>query len=71
MMGRYGQATADRVAIASPLSQAEMAGWAGLSREAIVKALGALRALGWITSNGRTITVVDAASIRDRASVAP
>lgn len=69
MMGRYGERVDEQVSIASPLSQSEIAGWAGLSREAIVKALGALRTLGWITSNGRTITVVDAASVRARASV--
>lgn len=68
MMGRYGEVSAEEVSICSPLSQSEIAGWAGLSREAIVKALAALRALGWIASNGRTITVLDAESIRTRAS---
>jgi len=67
MMDRYGRPNGGRVEIAAPLSQSELGGWAGLSREAVVKALAALRALGWVTTTGRTITVLDAAALRARA----
>lgn len=70
MMARYGQAAADdHVAITTPLSQSEIAGWAGLSREAVVKALAALRALGWITTSGRIITIVDPTAVEVRAGI--
>ena len=67
MMDRYGHPDGGRVEIAAPLSQTELGGWTGLSREAVVKALAALRALGWITATGRSITVLDPEAIRTRA----
>jgi len=70
MMDRYGHPDGNRVDVAAPLSQSELGGWTGLSREAVVKALSALRALGWIATTGRTITVIDAAALRVRAGVA-
>jgi CRP-like cAMP-binding protein len=69
MMERYGERDGASVTIPSPLSQTDLAGWSGLSREAVVKALGALRALEWITTSGRTITVTDPAALRARAGV--
>jgi CRP/FNR family transcriptional regulator, cyclic AMP receptor protein len=53
MMDRYGRPDGDRVIIDAPLSQADIAAWAGLSREAVVKALHALRVLGWVTTGAR------------------
>jgi CRP-like cAMP-binding protein len=57
--------------LTAPLSQQEIGSWAGLSREAVVKALHALRCLGWIHTGGRTITVLDPAAVRARAAVDP
>jgi CRP/FNR family transcriptional regulator, cyclic AMP receptor protein len=68
MMARYGRGAAGAV-ITAPLSQSEIAGWSGLSREAVVKTLAALRALGWIEMNGRTITVLDPVALKARASI--
>lgn len=68
MMDRYGHANGERVDIAPPLSQSEVGAWAGLSREAVVKSLAALRALGWVATTGRTITVIDPAAVRARAN---
>ncbi len=51
-----------------PVSQADLASWMGLSREAVVKALRTMRELGWITSRGRDIALVDVDAIRLRAS---
>jgi CRP/FNR family cyclic AMP-dependent transcriptional regulator len=69
MMDRYGRPNGAKMEIIAPLSQTEIAGWAGLSREAVVKALAALRALGWLTTKGHTITVIDPAAVRARAQV--
>lgn len=49
------------------LNQTELAQWAGLSREAVVKALARLRALGWITTDGSQITIVDSTALTARA----
>jgi hypothetical protein len=45
-----------------------MAAWAGMSREAVVKALSSLRRLGWVENTGNTYRLLDAAAIRARAS---
>jgi CRP-like cAMP-binding protein len=69
LMARYGRPDEITVTITAPLSQQEIGSWAGLSREAVVKALHALRSLGWIETHGRTITVADPAAVRLRAAV--
>jgi CRP-like cAMP-binding protein len=69
LAGRYGQAEEDGgVVIRSPVSQSELAAWTGLSREAVVKALRALRQLGWIENRGRKIIIRDVESVQDRAT---
>ncbi len=55
------------VRLTLPFSQTDLAGWAGLSREAIVKALQALRQLGWVTVDGRTIELLQPAAVARRA----
>lgn len=66
---RYGRALADgRVLVELPFSQTDLANWAGLSREAVVKGLRSLRSLGWIESDGRSITVLDEAALATRAA---
>ena len=65
---RYGQVQADgRVVVQVPFSQADLANWAGLSREAVVKGLRSLRSLGWIDSDGNRITLLDEPALADRA----
>jgi CRP-like cAMP-binding protein len=54
--------------VESPVSQADLAAWTGLSREAVVKALRALRQLGWIENRGRTIAIRDIERLRHRAA---
>src|SRR5438270_3218265 len=56
---RYGEKAEAGVRIVVPLSQDELAGWAGSSREAFAKALRKLRILGWIETGRRQITVLD------------
>jgi CRP/FNR family cyclic AMP-dependent transcriptional regulator len=65
---RYGEDDGDGIRIRLPLSQEELAGWAGASREAVVKALRKLRALGWITTARREIRVVDLPALVRRSS---
>jgi CRP/FNR family cyclic AMP-dependent transcriptional regulator len=56
---RYGEEADGVVCIRLPLSQEELAGWAGASREAVVKALRKLRARGWIETGRREIRILD------------
>jgi CRP/FNR family transcriptional regulator, cyclic AMP receptor protein len=65
---RYGEQEADAVVVHSPVNQSELASWTGLSREAVVKALRALRQLEWIDVQGRTFVVRDLDRLRGRAT---
>lgn len=57
------------VEIRLPITQDELAGWSGCSREAVGKALQALRARGWVRTGRRSIVVVDPQGLRSRARV--
>ena len=50
-----------------PMTQQDLASFSGLSREAVVKGLGALRALEWIRTSGRTVELLDEVAIAARA----
>ena len=50
------------------ITQDDLAGWTGSSREAAAKALHDLRDRGWITTARRTITVIDLDGLRSRAN---
>ncbi len=65
---RYGQEQADLTEVTAPFHQGEIAAWSGMSREAVVKGFRQLRSLGWLTIEGRTLTLHDVAAIRRRAS---
>lgn len=64
---RFGVPTAGGTEIALPLSQDELAGWVGSSREAVSKSLRALRAAGWIRTGRLAVTVLDLESLRRRS----
>ena len=64
---RFGTASPEGVRIELPLSQDELAGWTGSSREAVTKALRALREEGWIQTGRLRVTVRDLDALRDRA----
>jgi CRP-like cAMP-binding protein len=67
MAERFGEPSEDGVAIALPFTQDELAGWTGASREAVSKALGALRTAGWIRTSRMRVVVRDLAALRERA----
>jgi CRP/FNR family cyclic AMP-dependent transcriptional regulator len=60
----HGVEQADGVTITLPISQEELAGWTGSSREAVTKALRTLRDLGWIETGRRSISVRDREALR-------
>jgi CRP/FNR family transcriptional regulator, cyclic AMP receptor protein len=49
------------------ITQEELAGWTGSSREAVIRALRTLRELGWIATRRRGITLLDVEMLRRRA----
>ena len=66
MLDRYGSSEGpNRVTI--PLAQHEIAAMTGLSREAVVKGLRALRSLDWIDMQTRELTILDEPAMRARA----
>jgi CRP-like cAMP-binding protein len=64
LVERHGETTDDGIAITLPLSQEELAGWTGSSREAVAKALQTLRALECIRTERRRIIVLDEEELR-------
>ncbi len=65
---RFGESSSKGVRITVPLSQQELAGWTGSSREAVSKALRSLRARGYIETARRGITVLDIDALQRRAT---
>jgi CRP-like cAMP-binding protein len=63
---RFGDEVAQGVEIQLPISQEELAGWTGCSRDSVVKALQAMRGLGWIETQRRRIVVRDIDALRRR-----
>ena len=66
---RHGEPEGDAVQVDSPISQEDLAEWAGLSRDAVVKALKTMRGLGWIETGRRSITIHDLEAVRQRGEI--
>ncbi|MGI5285902.1 Crp/Fnr family transcriptional regulator [Nonomuraea polychroma] len=64
---RYGEKTNSGVRVALPLSQDELAGWTGASREAVSKALRTLRDRGLIETGRRRVLIHDLDGLKKRA----
>ncbi|MCG5217796.1 Crp/Fnr family transcriptional regulator [Streptosporangium sp. KLBMP 9127] len=64
---RYGEPSGGGVRVALPLSQDELAGWTGASREAVSKSLRALRDRGLIATGRRRVVIHDLEGLRKRA----
>ncbi len=67
LSAEHGVPAGEGVEITLPLSQDELAGWTGSSREAVGKALHMLRDLGWVETGRRRVTVLDLEALRRRA----
>jgi len=65
---RFGSDCAAGTAIDLPISQEELAGWVGCSREAVSRALQTMRDLGWVETERRRITVLDLDALHARAA---
>jgi CRP-like cAMP-binding protein len=63
LSGRFGSAAEEGTEILLPISQDELAGWAGSSLESVGRALATMRRLGWIETRRRRIRVLDAAAL--------
>ena len=68
---RFGEPIEDTLRIDLPITQEELAGWSGCSREAVSKALQGMRALGWLETARREIIVRDRESLCARAGERP
>jgi CRP/FNR family transcriptional regulator, cyclic AMP receptor protein len=64
LVDRFGEPTDAGIRITLPLTQDELASWAGASREAVQKALRTLRDRGYLRTQRREITVVDIEGLR-------
>jgi CRP-like cAMP-binding protein len=65
---RFGETDGESgVLISLPLTQEELAGWIGSSREAVSKALNTLRTVGLIQTKRRAIAILDLEGLRKRA----
>jgi CRP-like cAMP-binding protein len=69
MADRFGAQGRESVSITAPLTQSDIAAWAGLSRESVVKSLHSLRRLGWVTTGPGTITVLEFAAVARRGAL--
>lgn len=64
---RFGSPGERGIEIALPLSQEDLASWAGASREAVSKALHQLRALRIVETGRRRVTVLEIDALRRQA----
>jgi CRP/FNR family cyclic AMP-dependent transcriptional regulator len=63
---RFGAPKGDGVRIELAITQEDLAGWTGSSREAVIRALRALRELGWIETRRRGVTLLEVEQLRRR-----
>jgi CRP-like cAMP-binding protein len=65
---RYGERADEGIVFVSPLTQEELAAWAGASRAGVAQALQTMRELRWIETQRRRIQVRDLAALRARGA---
>lgn len=56
---RFGELDGTSLLVKLPITQSELAGWVGASREAVVKALAVLRRLGYVETARREVRILD------------
>jgi CRP-like cAMP-binding protein len=64
---RFGEVGDDGTHIDVAITQEDLAGWTGSSREAVIRALRTLRELGWIETRRRGVTLLNVEMLRRRA----
>ena len=64
---RFGQTGDGGTHIDLAITQEDLAGWTGSSREAVIRALRTLRELGWIETRRRGVTLLDVEMLRQRS----
>ena len=64
----YGTDVGSGVEFALPITQDELAGWVGVSRQAVARALGEMRSAGWLTNRGKHVVLHDLQALGDQAS---
>lgn len=65
---RFGEESPEgEVRIDLPLTQEDLASWTGSSREAVSRALGTMRVLGWLSTSRRSVTVHDLEALTQRS----
>ncbi len=67
-LGQIATSNGRPIAVPLPISQQELADWAGLSREGVVKVLRAFRVAGWIETARKRIVIHDFDALRGRAT---
>ena len=65
---RIGSMRAGIVRVKAPITQQEIADWAGVSRQAVVKELSALREQGIVETTGSVMTILDREALVERAA---
>jgi CRP/FNR family transcriptional regulator, cyclic AMP receptor protein len=68
LVDQHGERVEDGIAITLPISQEELASWAGASRESTAKALQTLRGLGAIRTERRRVVVLDEEELRRQSA---
>jgi CRP/FNR family cyclic AMP-dependent transcriptional regulator len=63
---RYGDRTDTGIEVALPVTQEDLASWAASSRAGTASALRTMRELGWVKTERRRITVLDAQALARR-----
>lgn len=63
----HGVPTKGGTRIELTLTQDELARWTGATRETVSRALRLMRRLGWVSTDHRTITVLDQAALQQRS----
>jgi CRP/FNR family transcriptional regulator, cyclic AMP receptor protein len=63
----HGVQSAEGTRIELSLTQDELARWTGATRETVSRALRLMRQLGWVSTDHRTITVLDPGALRQRS----
>ncbi len=67
LAAEHGSPVGGGTRIELSLTQDELAQWTGATRETVSRALRLLRQLGWVSTDPRSITVLDAEALRERA----